>query len=250
MKKRNAFTLMEVLVATMIFSFVALSMVSVYYAANRNVLQNFRSDKLKSDVSTAKRAIANVMAQATNIVLPGEGSSGDNLVVLSNVSSDASPCCPMADPATLGAPAPKWHRFCIDGSRRLWYYTGEVSGCGGCPDGALGHVNSLGYNGYDVNSTCGVTGPGRILLANRISNLNSSNAFMDAFSRIRQPTDLTTTSSMTNRKDAPTHTRLVHNDQTINVFLNTVWNSNYADNATQTPVDYTLEAYFTVMQPR
>ena len=63
MKKRDAFSLMEVLVATMIFSFVALSMISVYYAANRNVLQNFRADKLKADVaiSALERYVDNLI---------------------------------------------------------------------------------------------------------------------------------------------------------------------------------------------
>ena len=234
MKQRPAFTLMEVMVATTIFTFVGLTMTSVYLAANRNVLQNLRSDKLKSDLSSAMQAISVVMAQATSIVTPNEGSSGYNLVVMSNVESgNSSPCCPMV-PASYGAPAPQWHRFCVDTSQRLWYYSGTVGSCGGCPNLTRYSITAAGSD-----NNCGVAGNGRMLLATNI------NRAVPAFSRERQPSG-----SLQKRTANAAHTRLIDNRQTINVFLNTVWNLNNSVNASQAPVDYTLESYFTVMQPR
>ena len=126
MKQRSAFTFMEVLVATMIFSFVALSMTSVYYAANKNVLQNMRADKVKSDVSTSMRAIAVVMAQATRIQTPAVEGESDDLVVMTNVeSASTSPCCPMVPTSYGNATAlePRWYRFCVDTNNRLWLFS-------------------------------------------------------------------------------------------------------------------------------
>ena len=239
MKQRSAFTLMEVLVATMIFSFVALSMSSVYYAANKNVLQNIRSDKFKSDVSTSMHAISVVMAQATRIQSPAVDGESDDLVVMTNVeSSSTNPCCPMV-PTSYGNATdltPRWYRFCVDTSNRLWYYTNTLGTCNGCP-------NTTGYS-FTVNgsytSTCGSTGNNRMLLA------TSLNRTVKLFSRKRQPTPHNSTSGMAKRASNTAHTRIIDNKNTINVFIRTVWNGN----ATQTPVDYTLESFFTVMQPR
>lgn len=247
MKQHAGFTLMEVLVSTMIFSFVGLSMISVYYAANRNVLQNFRSDKLKADVATSMRAIGSVMAQATSIVTPTEGGSGFNLVVMSNVESGTSyPCCPMVptDSPYYG-PAPKWYRFCVqttDSAKqrgRLWYYSGNVSTCNGCPNTAS---YSISRSGSTI--ACGAKGNNRLLLA---SNIDMA---VPIFSRVKQPTTLTTTAGMLKRTSNTSHTRIVYPRHTINVYLNTKWNINNSENASQNPVDYTLESYFSVLQPR
>lgn len=245
MKQRPAFTLMEVLVATMIFSFVGLSMMSVYFAANRNVLQNFRSDKLKSDLSTSMHAISIVMSQATRIVSPGEESSGDNLLVMTNVESGTSnPCCPMV-PASYGAPAPAWYRFCVDSSNQLWYYSGMVNteggaACGGCPN-----LTNYKLRADGSAQTCGAPGYNRMLLASHLVRT------VPVFSRVSQPPPLTSADGMVSRKTDVTHTRLIHSKHTINVFLNTVWNAEGSHvNDSQTPVDYTLEGFFSVMQPR
>lgn len=241
MKQRSAFTLMEVLVATMIFSFVGLSMMSVYFAANRNVLQNFRSDKLKSDLSTSMHAMSVVLAQATRVVTPTEGSSGYDLLVMTNVESGTSnPCCPMV-PTSYGAPAPMWYRFCVDTTaKKLWYYSGTVSTCNGCPN-----LTNYAISAAGSTQSCGSPGYNRMLLA---SNLVTT---VPTFSRVQQPAPLTSLSGMAVRTTSPTHTRIVNNKHTMSVYLNTVWNAAGSHtNDTQTPVNYTLESFFTVMQPR
>lgn len=241
MKKRDAFSLMEVLVATMIFSFVALSMISVYYAANRNVLQNFRSDKLKADVAISMRAIGNVMSQATRIETPGNGSSGNTLLVLSNVESGSNPCCPMV-PESYGAPAPQWHKFCVDSNKNLWYYNGPVTSCGNCPN-----LTNYSIVRTGLSSNCGSAAGSnvtRILLATNIQT------YTPVFSRVLQPTTLTTTVGLLNRTNNSSHTRLVNPQHTVNVYLNTKWNIGNTANALQSPVDYVLEGYFSVLQPR
>ncbi|MBP5287788.1 MAG: type II secretion system protein [Elusimicrobiales bacterium] len=246
-KRHAGFTLMEVLVSTMIFSFVGLSMISVYYAANRNVLQNFRSDKLKADISTSMRAIGSVMAQATSVVTPVNGGSGNDLVVMSNVESGtSSPCCPLVPTGSpYYGPTPKWYRFCVQTTDavkqvgKLWYYSGNVSTCNGCPNTSS---YSIGRSGS--GNVCGSTGNNRMLLATHI------NTAIPVFSRVKQPTTLTTTAGMLPRTNNTSHTRLVHPKHTVNVYLNTRWNIDGSENATQNPVDYTLESYFSVLQPR
>lgn len=76
------------------------------------------------------------------------------------------------------------------------------------------------------------------------------NTAIPVFSRVKQPTTLTTTAGMLPRINNTSHTRLVHPQHTVNVYLNTRWNINGSENATQNPVDYTLESYFSVLQPR
>ncbi|HBA61697.1 MAG TPA: hypothetical protein DCZ92_12975, partial [Elusimicrobia bacterium] len=47
MKKRSAFTLMELMVAILIFGFMSAAMASIYSTANRAMFQNYRGNFVK-----------------------------------------------------------------------------------------------------------------------------------------------------------------------------------------------------------
>ena len=223
MKRHSAFTLVELIVATMIFSFMSLSMLSIYYAANKHVFQNYRSDKVKADLSTAMRAVGSVLAQSTRIDSPAKYSSGNVLLTAANVESGSSPCYPMVSSSfDSSAPAPTWHMFCVTGGN-LYYYSGNISysSANACPNPT---VTSFSNPGAGV--VCGSTGNNMMLLASNITTAQN------IFSR-----EITSVTRLTN-------------PSTVRVFLNTKWNTNRSVNATQNPVDHTLEGYFTVIEPR
>ena len=55
--RRGGFTLIELIVATMISSFIALSLVTIYSTANRHVFQTSRANAVKADLSVAMKAL-------------------------------------------------------------------------------------------------------------------------------------------------------------------------------------------------
>jgi prepilin-type N-terminal cleavage/methylation domain-containing protein len=121
MIKRRGFSLMELMVATLIFGFIAVSLATLYSTANRHVFQNYRSNTVKGNVSLGIRAIRNVMAQANRIDAPAYDNTGTRLAVGVNVNSDN--CYPI----TNLAPAATWHLFCTintGGNIQLYYHTG------------------------------------------------------------------------------------------------------------------------------
>lgn len=234
MKKRYAFTLVEVLVATMIFTFVSLSMMSVYFAANRHVLQNYRADKLKADLATAMRAITTVAAQATRIDSPAANAETNDLILATNIESGATPCYPMVTSTNdAAAPTPTWYRFCWKqyvaprdtNNGDLYFHYGTITGSVACPNST-----GAGFTNPGSGFTCG-SGNNAMLLATEVTRTTN------LFSRkIHTATDAKPTRLM--------------NNSTVRVYLNSKWNTGGTFNATQNPVDYTLEGYFTVVQPR
>jgi len=137
MKKRPAFSLIELIVATCITGFMALSLVTIYTTANRHMFQNFRSDKVKADVSLGMRAIRNAVGQATSIAEPTVNTTGTTLLATTNIDH-LTGCYPIRPfvPVT-------WHYFCtatvVDGTPPrsnigLYYQTGDyAAGACSCP---------------------------------------------------------------------------------------------------------------------
>lgn len=139
MKKRPAFSLIELIVATCITGFMALSLVTIYTTANRHMFQNFRSEKVKSDVALGMRAIRNAVGQATRITEPDVNTTGTTLLVTTNIDQ-LTGCYPIQplQPVT-------WHYFCTatvaDGTPPrnnigLYYQTGDHGGSCSCPPAA------------------------------------------------------------------------------------------------------------------
>ncbi|OGS13618.1 MAG: hypothetical protein A2285_05945 [Elusimicrobia bacterium RIFOXYA12_FULL_57_11] len=129
MKNIPGFTLVELLVATMLTAFLGVSLVTIYSTANRHVFQNYRGNTIKSDVSLAMRAIRNVMAQANSIYEPASGNTGARLLVASNMDQ-------MTNCRPSNLIVPKWHLFCTDTSGtniRLFYHSGNIASTCWCP---------------------------------------------------------------------------------------------------------------------
>ncbi|PIU19610.1 MAG: hypothetical protein COT18_06595 [Elusimicrobia bacterium CG08_land_8_20_14_0_20_59_10] len=146
MKTRNAFTLVELMVALMLFGFMSAAMASIYATANRHLFQDYRGNMVKGNVTVAMRAIGNVMAQATSIDAPGTNAKGNILTVASNVDQ-LTGCYPLKSglPVTL-------YKFCASGSdfyygfKTFWPAAGCVSPLSGCC-GALAYPSGCGSGG-------------------------------------------------------------------------------------------------------
>ena len=210
MKQRKAFSLLELTVATVISSFVLVSMASIYTAANKHVLQSYRSDAIKNGVSLSMRAIRNVMAQATRIDLPVDDGTNTRLAVATNV--DPSGCYPIANPSTInGAPTPEWHLFCVDTTNvnnyKLYYHHGLLKGSCACP------ANCVIPN-YAA-TVCGSNGG--MLLAQYLSLIDP--VFSSRHGSVAGGTG-------------------------VRVTLHSIWNTGGAVNRTQHPVDYELDGVF------
>lgn len=136
MKNRNGFTLAEMLIAVLIFGFIAMSLATISSTANRNMFQNYRKNVLKTNVLVSMRDIQNTLSMATRIDSPPPGAQSDFLAFAVNVDQ-LSGCYPVsaANPAT-------WHYFCmvndplISGSRVLYHHWGTLPA--GTPCGTTG----------------------------------------------------------------------------------------------------------------
>lgn len=126
MKQRSAFTLVELILAVFIFSYMSASLATIYATTNRHMFQNYRRNTIKTGVLVAMRAIQNNLSVATRIDSPADGGWGNVLAFATNVDQ-ASACFPVnaAEPAA-------WHYFClandplIPGSRSLYYHTANL----------------------------------------------------------------------------------------------------------------------------
>ncbi|HCC48031.1 MAG TPA: hypothetical protein DEQ38_07965 [Elusimicrobia bacterium] len=150
MKKRVGFTLVELVLAVFIFSYIAASMATIYSTTNRHMFQNYRRNVIKGNVMIAMRAIQNNLTVATRLDAPTPGNRGNVLAFATNVDQ-LTACYPLA----AGVPA-AWHYFClandplIAGSRNLYYHTAQLPGGSSCGSAAPSFWNGV----YPV-PTCG-----------------------------------------------------------------------------------------------
>lgn len=133
---RGGFTLPEVLLALMIFSFMSVSLATLYSTANRHMFQNYRHNTIATNADLAMRVIQNKLAQATRLDVPKLNQSGNQLGVAENVDQ-ISGCYPVS----AGSPV-VWHYFCLGQDAAdpavtdLYYHTGTLAGGPGCPAAA------------------------------------------------------------------------------------------------------------------
>lgn len=136
---RKGFTLIELVLASLMFGFIMMSLASIYSTANKHMFQSYRQNTVKSTVSTAMKSITNSLAEANRIDLPAIGGDGDSLRFAVNV--DQNGCYPI-NPALPVS----WHEFCYAPGKTaqcpsgncLYHHTGAVAvpgGNTGCPDG-------------------------------------------------------------------------------------------------------------------
>jgi len=70
MRSRRAFTLVELIIAVFIFSYIAASLATIYSTTNRHMFQNYRRNVIKTDVLVSMRSIQAGLTAATRLDLP------------------------------------------------------------------------------------------------------------------------------------------------------------------------------------
>lgn len=175
MRPRRAFTLVELIIAVFIFSYIAASLATIYSTTNRHMFQNYRRNIIKTDVLVSMRTIQAGLTAATRLDLPAPGAQSNVLAFATNIDQ-ASGCMP------INALAPSaWHYFCraadplIPGSWNLYYHTGDAGG--GVP---CGSANPTIWNGVYPVPNCGANIGGQTVTL-MMRHVNPANGFM--FSR-------------------------------------------------------------------
>lgn len=175
MKQRRAFTLVELIIAVFIFSYIAASLATIYSTTNRHMFQNYRRNVIKTDVLISMRSIQAGLTQATRLDLPVQGGQNNVLAFATNVDQ-ASSCYPInnAQPAA-------WHYYCrgndplIPGSFNLYYHTAQLPGGTPC-----GSTNPSVWNGVYPVPACGANIGGQTVTL-MMRHVNPASGFM--FSR-------------------------------------------------------------------
>jgi type II secretory pathway pseudopilin PulG len=213
MKKRDGFSLVELTAATLISSFIAVSLATIFATANRQLFQNFRGNTIKADVSIGMHAIRNAMAIATRLDEPAINTTGSRLATASNVDQ-LTGCYPISD-----LDEARWSLFCTattDGNTRLYYYSGTYpadSSCA-CP-------NDCATTNPAANiATCG-SGGGTVLA----QFLNTEQVFSRSWSMTDIPPD---------------------DFLPVRVKLRAIWNPPTGLASTQRKEDYSLDSTFSV----
>lgn len=212
---KKGFTLIELIVGVIIFSFVAMSLSVIYATANRHFMQNYRNDFYKNRLTLIMKFISTKITSATEIELPANGFSSNILAFYSNYTKDVGRpsypnwgwnvgCRPDASQNVT------WHYFCLSGSN-LYYHTGSIGGVNVCPT-----LSSL--PNWIGSITCG---SGGIFLSD---NIYVASGYTGLFFRT----------------DA--------DDNLLGVAMRLLWNPPGGMSAAQRPVDETRVSYFTVNQ--
>jgi len=130
MEKRRGFSLIELMVAVFIFSFMAASMATIYSTAHRHMLQNYRANAVKTTMLLGMRAIQNNLSAATRLDAPLLGAQGNVLDFATNVDR-VTGCYPVNQAAVAVSP-PAWHHFCLGndtampGTQALFYHSAPL----------------------------------------------------------------------------------------------------------------------------
>ncbi len=138
-KFRKGFTLAELVIATLIFGFMIISLALIYSSANNHLFHNYRMNTFKSNASIAMKTITSKLQEANRIDAPGFDASGAILAFAVNVDQ-LSGCYPVnpAEPV-------RWHYFCHSSAVTsecpsgscLYYHTDTIVVPSGnnCPSG-------------------------------------------------------------------------------------------------------------------
>ncbi len=167
MKKRQGFTLAELVLAVFIFAYMSASLATIYGTANRHMFQNYRKNVIKTNVLLSMKTIQNNLSVATRIDLPAPGAQGDVLAFATNVDN-LTGCYPVNQTSASANPPnlPAWHYFCLasdpatPGFRSLYYHTGNLPGGTACgsPAATIWCSNNPVANGCYAVPVCGSSG--------------------------------------------------------------------------------------------
>lgn len=190
MKQRRAFTLVELILAVFIFSYMSASLATIYATTNRHMFQNYRKNVIKTGVLVSMRAIQNNLSLATRIDAPLDNNWGNVLAFATNVDQ-LSGCYPVNQDSVNGNSAlnipanpPAWHYFCvandpmIPGTRSLYYHTANLP-----PGTPCGSPGASVWNGVYPVPSCGASLGGQrvTLLMQHVSPSPAMSGFL--FSR-------------------------------------------------------------------
>lgn len=176
MKKRPGFTLAELVLAVMIFGFMATSLATIYSTSNRHMFQNYRSNIVKTNVGISMKAIQNTLSIATRIDVPAYGAAGNILAFATNVDQMTG-CFP------VGPGTANWHYFCVapdvidPAINSLYYHTGTIAGGTGC-----GVASPSTWAG-PYPAFCGYGGGGTVTMLMQITTAARQSSFVPFFSR-------------------------------------------------------------------
>jgi prepilin-type N-terminal cleavage/methylation domain-containing protein len=221
MKKRAGFTLVELIVASLIFAFMMTSLATIYSTSNRYMFQNYRANIIKTNVGVSVKAIQNHLSLATRIDQPSGLNAGTALGASGNVLAFAENVDQMNGcyPITASAPA-SWHYFCLAPDPQdntvtdLYYHTGTIAGGPGCPA-----ASSFSYT-PPYPGSCGFGGGGLVTIL-----MKNVNTFQPLFSR--------------------NTAQNVYERDVVRVILRSRWvaaNANFGPNGVQKDVDYTMDS--------
>lgn len=151
--KRAGFTLVELMIATLIFSMVIAGLSMIYSTVYRQGIRSLHDTRLKTMGFVTMKAIANELGEATLLTEPTFGSKGDILSGFKNCSETYEPG--LCHEITEGGNQAKWFQFCTSNS-------------GGDCDTETGLMCIWWYSGTGrtvAAPVCGLTGENRQLLA-------------------------------------------------------------------------------------
>ena len=126
-KNKKGFTLIELLVSIIIFSFMVVTLSTVYATANRYFFQSYREDLLRNMHTLTFKFIKNKLSQATEIVRPSPNSESNYLAFYTNFQKipPGDNTYPGSGCAVVGNTA-WWHYFCVN-NNTMYYYTGSLT---------------------------------------------------------------------------------------------------------------------------
>ncbi|MDP2865804.1 MAG: prepilin-type N-terminal cleavage/methylation domain-containing protein [Elusimicrobiota bacterium] len=167
MKIRKGFTLAELVLSVLIFSFMAASLATIVSTTNRHMFQNYRTNIIKTNVLISMKSIQNKLSVATRVDLPAVGTGDTRLAFATNVDQNTG-CYPVY----AAAAQPAWHYFCQAGSK-LYHYTGPINGgvsaCGTAAPTIWCSNNPVASGCYGV-AACG-GGSGTLLMEDVLPTL-------------------------------------------------------------------------------
>ena len=126
MTPKKGFTLIEVVVAMLIFGFMITALASIYGTVNRNMLQNYRQNVIKTNTALAMHAIQKNLLEATRIDSPAFGASNTDLAFAVNIDQ-LTGCYPINPAAPVSV-----HHFYLVGSQLFYCLGTPVGGGSGC----------------------------------------------------------------------------------------------------------------------
>ncbi len=157
---RKGYSLVEILVALVIFSFMAVALSGVFATANRFFAHQYREDLFKTRFVTAMKFIQNKMMTANEVLIPAPNNLSGYITFLSNVAVNPSSTNQICRPAT--ALPSMWHYVCRDNGNRLFYHSGDLT-ISNCPTYTTIWLSN-------PPTTCG-SGSNPVFLSDNISSL-------------------------------------------------------------------------------